>query len=158
MNNFHRLTLSAALGFALIQVLPLNSNRNPPIRPERAIEASLDVPPPVRNILNTACKDCHSHETRWPWYAKVAPVSWFIARDVKRARHTMDLSEWTPRPTSAAGVLMAACTGVQSQRMPPAVYRALHPEARLTDEQADTLCAWAATQARTLRHTAWRKF
>jgi hypothetical protein len=81
-----------------------------------------------------------------------------IVRDVERARRAMDLSEWTTRPLSAAGVLIAACTGVQSQRMPAAAYRVLHPEARLSAEAADTLCAWAAAEARTLHHTAWRKF
>ena len=158
MNNFHRTILSAALCFALIQILPLKPRNNPAIHAGRTMEAQLDVPPPVRAILNSACKDCHSHETRWPWYARIAPVSWLIARDVERARHAMDLSDWTVRPMSAAGVLLAACTGVESQRMPPAAaYRATHPEARLSEEQADTLCSWTAAQARTLHHTAWRK-
>jgi heme-binding protein len=163
MNTLHRTILSAALGFAIIQILPLQQRSNPPIHPERRIEASLDVPPQVEAILTVACKDCHSHETKWPWYARIAPVSWLIAGDVEKARRAMDLSEWSTRPLTATGALIAACTGIQDQRMPPAAYRAMHPAARLTAEQADALCGWSMTQARSLRKhavraAAWRKF
>src|SRR5262245_36516954 len=103
MNNIQRTTLSSILGFAMIQMLPIQPKINPPIHPERIVEATLDVPAPVQSILTAACKDCHSHETRWPWYANIAPVSWWIARDVNRARRAMDLSEWSTRPLSAAG-------------------------------------------------------
>jgi cytochrome c len=109
----------------------------------------------VETILRSACKDCHSHETRWPWYASVAPLSWIVAGDVARARRAMDLSEWTEkagaRPGIAGGTLMAACAGVEAQRMPPAGYRRMHPEARLSAAQVDTLCGWATAEARLLR-------
>ena len=163
MNHLERTILSAALGLAMIQILPLQPRTNPAIRRERTIEANLEVPPPVQSILNTACKDCHSHETRWPWYAGIAPLSWIIAGDVERAREALNLSDWTLRPQKAIGALMAACAGAQGERMPPAAYRAMHPEARLSSEQIDTLCGWTMTEARTLRRqtlhaSAWRKF
>jgi hypothetical protein len=158
MKLLRHMILFAGLGLAVIQFLPVKRLRNPAVIPSHTIEASLSVPAPVETILRSACKDCHSHETRWPWYAKVAPFSWMVAGDVERARRAMDLSEWSEkagaRPGIAVGTLMAACAGVEAQRMPPAGYRQMHPEARLTAAQVDTLCGWVTAEARLLRKQA----
>jgi hypothetical protein len=158
MKYLRHIILFAGLAVAAIQFVPVEHRHNPAVIPSHTIEASLDVPTPVAAILNSACKDCHSHETRWPWYARVAPLSWMVAGDVERARHAMDLSEWSQqagaRPGTAMGTLMAACAGVSAQRMPPAAYRRMHPDARLSAAQVDTLCGWAATESRVLRKQA----
>jgi heme-binding protein len=158
MKHLRHILLFAGLGLAVIQFLPVRRGSNPAVIPGHTIEASLNVPAPVENILQNACKDCHSHETRWPWYASVAPLSWMVARDVEKARQAMDLSEWTEqagaRPGMAMGTLMAACAGVEGQRMPPAGYRRMHPEARLTAAQVNTLCGWATAETRVLRKQA----
>jgi len=155
MKRLRHIVLFAGLGVAVIQFLPGKPADNPAVIPGHTIEASLDVPAPVGKLLQSACKDCHSHQTRWPWYAKVAPFSWMVAGDVERARRAMDLSEWTEqagaRPGKAMGTLMAACAGVEAQRMPPAGYRRLHPEARLTEAQVNTVCGCATAETRLLR-------
>jgi Haem-binding domain len=158
MKLLRHIILFAGLGLAVIQFLPVKRLRNPAVIPSHTIEASLNVPAPVETILRNACKDCHSHETRSPWYAKVAPFSWMVAGDVERARRAMDLSEWSEKAGArsgiAVGTLMAACAGVEAQRMPPAGYRLMHPEARLTAAQVDTLCGWVTAEARLLRKQA----
>jgi hypothetical protein len=150
------LVIGAAL--AAMQFIPFKRAAQAAVIPAHTIEASLDVPKPVEKILNNSCKDCHSNETRLPWYGKVAPLSWMIAGDVERARHAMNLSEWSvqlgSRPNAAVGTLMAACAGVEARRMPPAAYRRMHPDARLDQAQVDTLCGWAATQSHFLRKQA----
>ena len=158
MKLLQHIVLFAGAAIAVMQFLPVKRATNPEVIPGHTIEASLDVPRPVETILNNACKNCHSNETRVPWYGKVAPLSWMIAGDVERARHAMNLSEWsaqaTARPGVAIGTLMAACAGVEARKMPPAAYRRMHPEARLDQAQVDTLCGWATTQARVLRKQA----
>jgi hypothetical protein len=158
MKFYRKILQSAGLGLIVIQLLPGNHLSNPPVIPSHTIEAGLEVPAPVATILKNSCNDCHSHETRWPWYARVAPVSWVLERDVERARRAMDLSEWTQqagaRPGVAMGTLMAACAGVEAQRMPPAAYRQMHPQARLSGAQVETLCEWVATESRILRKQA----
>jgi hypothetical protein len=158
MKHLRRIILIAGLALAGIQFVPGKRVSNPPVIPSHTIEAGLDVPAPVQHILNSACKNCHSYETRVPWYGKVAPVSWMVADDVERARRAMNLSEWTARagarPAAAMGTLMAACAGVEGQRMPPAGYRRMHPEARLTAAQVETLCGWTTAEARLLRKQA----
>jgi hypothetical protein len=143
---------------AAMQFIPVKPTSNPAVNPAHTVEASLEVPAPVEKILNNACKDCHSNETRVPWYGKVAPVSWILAGDVERARRAMNLSEWSvqlkSKPNAAMGTLMAACAGVEAQKMPPAAYRRMHPEARLDQAQVDTLCGWAARESRVLHRQA----
>src|SRR5204862_4222332 len=128
------------------QFVPVKAAHNPAVIPSHAIEANLDVPAPVREIRNTASKNCHSNETQLPWYGRVAPVSWLIARDIERARKAMNFSEWSvqagAKPAVAAGHLLAACAGVEAHIMPPSAYRRGHPEARLDQAQIDTLCGW----------------
>jgi len=155
MNLLKNSVLIAGVAVAALQFVPMKTASRVTVNPAHTIEASLDVPRPVETILNNACKDCHSNETRVPWYGKVAPLSWMVANDVERARHAMNLSEWSvqvgAKPGVAMGTLLAACAGVEAEKMPPAAYRRMHPAARLDQAQVETLCGWAATQARALR-------
>src|SRR5690348_140369 len=113
MKLLQHIALFAGAAVAVMQFLPVKRATNPAVIPGHTIEASMDVPRPVETILNNACKNCHSNETRVPWYGKVAPVSWLLARDIEQARHAMNLSEWSvqlgSRPNVAVGTLMAAC-------------------------------------------------
>src|SRR5262245_24374433 len=61
---------------------------NPPV------QGSLQAPLPISVTLRRACYDCHSNETRWPWYSRVAPVSWLVVRDVNLGREEINFSEW----------------------------------------------------------------
>ena len=73
--------LALAAVFVAIQLVPVHRD-NPPVA------SDLDAPADVKSILRRACYDCHSNETRWPWYAYVAPVSWLVAHDVEEGRRT----------------------------------------------------------------------
>src|SRR2546423_15539812 len=71
----------------LIQLIPV-SRSNPPITKDIA------APPRIESILRRGCYDCHSNQTRWPWYAYVAPVSWLAIRDVDSGRKHLNFSTW----------------------------------------------------------------
>ncbi len=151
------LPLTAAVGFvfAALQFVPVYAHANPPVAQEKTIAASLDLPPQVQTIVRKACMDCHSNETRWPWYSKLAPMSWLVARDVERARKAMNLSEWSDtlgrKKGKAAGALLAACEGVKAKRMPLPQYQMMHPEARLSQDEINTFCAWTAAAVHQLK-------
>lgn len=127
------MTIKKALLFGLvgivlgIQLVPYGrSHTNPPIQREPAWNS-----PETRALFARACINCHSNETRWPWYSHVAPVSWLVQRDVDEAREHFNISEWGRRRNEgdeAAGML-------RSGEMPPKVYLPAHPEARLTDAE-----------------------
>ena len=137
---------ASAFAFAAIQLLPAPPRTNPPIDRNRTIEARLKVTPQVEAVLQHACINCHSHQTAWPWYSRVAPVSWMIGCDVNAARTAMNLSHWSPNPGEQIAYLTAACVNVRGGRMPPPNYQLMHPEARVSPAEAKTFCDWTKSQ------------
>jgi hypothetical protein len=120
---------------------------NPAVDPADAIEARLQVTPPVAAILDRSCNDCHSNKTRWPWYANVAPVSWFVIGHVNEGRENINLSEWgryTPRDEDS--LLRQMCRETKAGVMPLSSYTPLHPGSTLSADDVKTLCAWTDTE------------
>jgi mono/diheme cytochrome c family protein len=114
-----------------MQVVPYRQDReNPPVLAEPAWDR-----PVTRALAARACFDCHSNETAWPWYSKVAPISWLLDRDVGAGRTAFNMSEWTdPAPNALA----AAARRVRSGEMHPWYYRLVRRTARLsTAERAE---------------------
>ena len=131
--------------FAAIQVRR-PARANPPVNPARRIQATAQVPPQVNAILKRACSDCHSNETRWPWYTNVAPLSWWIVDHVNEGREHLNFSEWASYSTEdAAHLLDEICQEVKQGKMPLENYVYLHPDARLSQADVNTLCAWKPT-------------
>ena len=121
---------------------------NPPSDPAHALSATMAVPPPVDAVLRRACYDCHSHETRWPWYSQVAPVSWRIASHVRDGRDELNFSTWGAyEPRRRARKLTEICEEVSAGNMPLRDYLLLHREAVLTPADVETLCAWTKAAA-----------
>jgi Haem-binding domain len=98
-------------------------------------------------LLVRACGNCHSNHTDWPWYSRVAPVSWWVARDVREVRNKLNFSEWETYSTwQKRDKLESTCGLISTGRMPPRMYTAMHPEAKLTDENKKAVCAWVTEQ------------
>ncbi len=93
--------------------------------------------PELMAVLKRACWDCHSNETRWPWYTWVAPISWFVADDVVEGREKLNFSEWN-RPQESAG---ESAEAVSEGEMPMYAYTVMHGHARLSPQQRDLLVA-----------------
>ena len=110
------------------------------------MEAHVDVPGDVREILEDACADCHSDRTRWPWYARISPVSWWVVGDVRHGRSNLDFDAWSRDPVAEPTPRQRVewmCRSVQRDEMPPRAYRLLHREARLKDGEKMRLCEWS---------------
>ena len=91
-------------------------------------------PPEVAAILRRACFDCHTNETRWPLYSRLAPGSWLMARDVHKGRTHLNFSGWgTVDAQERADDLETCWEQVESGEMPPWFYVfPMHPAARLS--------------------------
>lgn len=125
------------LAFIAIQAVPV-SRTNPPE------PAPLAAPDEVEGLLDRACADCHSHRTRWPWYSRIAPVSWLVAHDVEEAREHLNFSTWGDlAPRRQDRLREEMWEEVSEGEMPLAAYRLAHPEARLTEADLARLNAWA---------------
>jgi hypothetical protein len=146
-----RLTLTLALIFVVIQFLgPVRTN--PPVLPGGDLAATNPPPPEVMALLHTACYDCHSHETTWPWYAHVAPASWLVINDVIEGRQHLNFSEWPHGdPDLAVRKLDHISEALDDGDMPPAKYTLIHVNARLTPAQRQMLEDWADATAKKLR-------
>jgi hypothetical protein len=128
--------------FAVIQLFPPDRT-NPPVDPSLRIQAHVAVPSDITAIFERSCRDCHSNETRWPWYSHVAPASWLLAYDVRHGRDEMNLSEWGGYDAEDASYLLEeACEMVTEGEMPLRPYTWLHPGAKLAAGDVERLCEW----------------
>jgi hypothetical protein len=120
---------------------------NPQTAPAQALAAKVPVPDHVRTVLQRSCMDCHSNETRWPWYSRVAPISWAVVGDVNQGRDHMNLSEWTYTPEEGADLLDNVCRQIKRRKMPLTGYTWMHWDSKLSDEEIKQVCAWANDSA-----------
>ena len=125
--------LVALAVFVLMQLVPYGWwHENPPVQ--------ADAPWPDADsaaLARDACYSCHSNETDWPLYSYVAPMSWLVRADVESGRDELNFSDWEEDGDRADKAAEAVADG----EMPPRRYKLLHPEARLSDDEADQLIA-----------------
>ena len=139
-------------GFLLLQLTNPARTNPPVIHDFLAAETPL---PPLAAMFRGACYDCHSYETRWPWYSHVAPVSWLIAGDVQGGRRHLNFSDWPVNdPVRAARRLEDASEELGYNEMPPAKYKLIHAAARLTAAQRQQLIQWLDQEAKRLKTVA----
>ena len=117
---------------------------------------AVNAPPPqIAAMLHAACYDCHSSETRWPWYSHIAPISWLIASDVKDGREHLNLSDWPKaNPKRAARWLDKMSDEISSGEMPLPKYTKIHADARLTESQRKELTDWLDAEAARLKRVS----
>ncbi|MDT7688028.1 MAG: hypothetical protein QOJ70_3826 [Acidobacteriota bacterium] len=117
---------------------------NPPFEESKTLRANTHMTPEAAAILERSCKDCHSSETRWPWYSNVSPISWFLQSHVDDGRRQLSFSDWgTYAERKRERKLHEMCEQVESGEMPIRSYLPLHPSAKLSDEDRRVLCDWA---------------
>lgn len=128
------------IGLFAMQFIPVERS-NPSDRGQRA------APPEVETILRRACYDCHSNETRWRWYARIAPISFLLARDVKEGRRELNFSIWDRyEQRRKARKLKEIVKEVEEGDMPPWYYIPVHPDAKLSQGDREAIVKWAKQQ------------
>jgi mono/diheme cytochrome c family protein len=123
--------LGLLLALVAIQFVPYGHSR---VNPAIAAEPAWDSPA-TRALAKQACFDCHSNETEWPAYSRVAPVSWLVQHDVSEGRAVLNFSEWHRVQKEAK----EAREEILEREMPPAIYQIMHAHARLSDADRDRL-------------------
>ena len=130
-----RILLGAAVifivGMLAIQLVPYGRDHiNPSITGEPLWDSAA-----TRELAVTACFDCHSNETRWPWYSNVAPFSWRVQGHVDEGRAKLNFSECGAREQETDEIAKS----VRKGEMPPGDYLLLQRAARLSDADTQTL-------------------
>lgn len=137
-----RIVLVLLVILVVIQVIPVHRT-NPPVT------ADIPTSPDVKAVLRRACYDCHSNETVYPWYSRIAPVSWMLAQHVSEGREELNFSTWKQySPKDQGENIHESWETVVEGEMPPRYYTVMHREARLSPEDRAVLQRWAGTVER----------
>jgi hypothetical protein len=138
---------AAAVALLLAAQFVRPARTNPPEVPGAALEHQVAVPPEVASVLARSCADCHTNRTSWPWYSHVAPASWFVIDHVNHGRRHLNFSDWSRYDRrESADLLRQVCRTARAGTMPLPSYTLLHPRARLTPHDVQTLCEWSDAQ------------
>jgi len=132
MNTSIKILGAIAIAAAAIQFIPYGKDHtNPPTMGEPQWDS-----PRTKELFDNACANCHSHQTTYPWYSSIAPVSWLIEHDIKEGREHFNVSMWGIQKKNEAE---DAAKEVKEGSMPPWFYLPTHPEARLSDAEKQEL-------------------
>lgn len=134
MKKRQRIIKIAAIVLAVLiaaNVGPWLFQTNPPVQREPQWDS-----PQTRSLAQRACFDCHSNETTWPLYSRIAPISWLVTWDVINGRRHLNFSEWGLSHLEGENNTVRQ---IQRGAMPPASYLAQHPEANLTADEKQQL-------------------
>lgn len=125
------------VALVIIQFIPVDRS-NPPV------EAEIPAPSEVMTVLRSACYDCHSNETTWPWYSSIAPISWLVAHDVHAGRQELNFSTWNRYSTKQqVEKLKESLEEIEEGEMPPWFYLAVHRDIQLSARDRAVLRTWA---------------
>lgn len=122
----------------------------------RAIKAPMlsgaEIDPETLGLIQRACQNYHSLNTELPFYGRIAPMSWLMARDVQQARLHMNLSQWQEYPIEDRVMLLSEVgSAVKNHEMPVQRYVLLHSEARLSDQEREQIYQWTRVERRRLK-------
>lgn len=141
--------LAKNLLFAALIVFVLMQFYRPPLNesgPEAYAVFEEETQPnqEIRTLLESACYDCHSDHTRYPWYNQIAPVSYWLAQHVDEGKEHLNFSDWESySPKKKDHKLEEIAEEVKGSEMPLREYTWTHEQARLTPEQRKLLVEWA---------------
>ncbi len=112
--------------------IPAFAETNPPVQTSIQWDS-----PTTEQLVRTACYDCHSNETVWPWYAHLTPISWLLAHDVNEGRQNLNFSTRSADQIDPNQLIEQIRRG----SMPKSIYLTLHPGANLSADQKNELIA-----------------
>ncbi|MFB6343697.1 heme-binding domain-containing protein [Saccharicrinis sp. FJH62] len=110
-----------------------------------------DIPSDIKTILKTSCFDCHSNQTTYLWFDKIAPASWLVSSHIKEGKHHLNFSNWGKTDTLDLISDLGDISDVMKDKsMPLTSFTMMHGKARLTQDQRNTIIAWSDSYANNL--------
>lgn len=127
---------------ALIQVIRIDTV-NPEVVPEKDFLNVTHASPEITGILTTSCYDCHSNQTKYPWYSQIAPGSWFMKKHINEGRKHLNFSTWTDYTADKQiSKKEKIIEEVEEMGMPLTSYTLIHADAKLTADSRQALIDW----------------
>src|SRR6185369_7773704 len=141
---FRKILWLLLLGIIIIQFIHPKPNKSKGDQPNY-IGKVYPVPEKVHAILVKACFDCHSNNTRYPWYSNLQPADWWMAGHIRKGKAELNLDDFTKRsPRYQYNKMEAVADEVKKGDMPLNSYLWIHKDAKLTDDEKNTIMDWAA--------------
>ena len=125
-------TLIIVVILIIIQLIPYGKDHtNPPVIQEPNWDSIQ-----TKKLFTKACADCHSNETKYPWYASIAPISWLVQHDIDEGREHFNVSSWNNQDKNKGE---DAAEELEDGEMPMGIYTFMHKEAVLTAQEKEDL-------------------
>lgn len=144
MRLYKKIFLALVIVFIAIQFIRPARNENGQVLPTD-ITKVINVPDNVLSIFQKACYDCHSDNTRYPWYMNMQPMGWVMAYHVKNGKGNLNFSEFgSYSKRKQANKLRAIGKSIQEGSMPISSYTMMHADAKLSKEKINMITDWVA--------------
>ncbi len=142
MRLYKKILLTLLVVFVAIQFIRPARNKNGQVLPAD-ITKTVNVPNKVLGIFQDACYDCHSDNTRYPWYMNVQPMGWMMAYHIKNGKGNLNFSEFgSYSKRKQANKLRAIGKSIQEGSMPISSYTLMHTDAKLSKENKELIMDW----------------
>ena len=147
MRIVKRILIGLLIILVIIQFIHPARNANATVTP-RDIAVMYPMPDSVHMILQKACNDCHSNNTRYPWYNNMQPVAWWLNDHINEGKRELNFSEFgSMAPAKQVKKLKKVAQEVQKGGMPLSSYTLIHKDAILTDGEKNILIDWSTSLA-----------
>ena len=135
------LALVFGIAFLVIQFFQPDKNNSPVSNDD--LFSQVEVPTVIQQKLKSSCYDCHSNQTKYPWYNNVAPVSWMIANHVKEGTEELNFSNWGAYSKRKQISKLSEISEVITEKsMPLPSYLLIHKKARFSPEDVEAFTVW----------------
>ncbi len=137
-----KITIALSAILVIIQFFRIDKT-NPPVIQENDFLTITNPPEDISKMIKSACYDCHSNESKYPWYTNISPISWWVKDHINEGRRELNFSEWgTFKDKRKKHKLEEVYEEVEEGEMPLESYLIIHDEAKLTTDQKTALINW----------------
>ena len=144
--NKRNILIGLVVIFIIMQFFPIDKT-NPPVDQAKDFLTMENAPTEVAQLFKTACYDCHSDETKYPWYTSVAPISWFIKGHIDEGHKHLNFSTWGDYDAKKKAHKMEEIIEVvDGKEMPMLTYWMIHWDAKISVEQRTQITDWVRTK------------
>jgi mono/diheme cytochrome c family protein len=144
--NKRNILIALVVALIIMQFFPIDKT-NAPVDQAKDFLTMENAPTEVAQLFKTACYDCHSDETKYPWYTSVAPISWFIKGHIDEGHEHINFSTWADYDAKKKAHKMEEIIEVvDGKEMPMLTYWMIHWDAKISEEQRKQMTDWVRTK------------
>ncbi|MEO7444715.1 MAG: heme-binding domain-containing protein [Ferruginibacter sp.] len=143
MSGIKKIILALVTLFIAIQFIqPARNNNNGQVL-STDISKTFPVPDRILDILINSCYDCHSNNTRYPWYSYIQPGGWWMASHIKNAKADLNFSDFGSYSSrKQQNKLRSIGKSIADETMPIKAYMIIHTDAKLSHDQSVLVLDW----------------